>query len=75
MEFVYFNSHLFQRLDAGVMVGFGYKLLKGKGMNLGLRYYYGLTDIYLGDEAQLYNRSMYIFADIPIGANKEPFEE
>ena len=32
------------RIEAGVTAGLGYKFFKGKGMNLGMRYFYGLTD-------------------------------
>ena len=71
MEFVYYNQDLFRRIDAGAMFGLGYKLMKGEGMNIGVRYYHGLVDIYKSDETSLYNQTLYFFADIPIGANKE----
>lgn len=43
--------------------------MKGSDMSLGIKYYYGLTDILkenLGDPQM--NRSFYLFARIPIGA-------
>ena len=58
------------RLDVGVSGGFGYKLIKGTGINLGVRYYYGLVNIYK-DTRQGYNSSLYIYAEIPVGANKK----
>lgn len=61
----------FKTFDYGVIGGLGYKLLDGKGMNLGVRYYYGLADILKdnpGDPHQ--NQVIYIYAGIPIGAKK-----
>ena len=56
-------------LDAGIMIGAGYRLLSGNGMNLGVRYYYGLVDIYVDDLTPVrYNRSIYFTIGIPIGA-------
>ena len=58
-------------LDAGMMAGIGYRLLGGNGMNLGIRYYYGLVDITVDDSTpNQYNRSFYFTVGIPIG--KEP---
>lgn len=55
-------------LDAGLMVGLGYRLLGGNGMNLGVRYYYGLVDITIDDTTpNQYNRSLYFAVGIPIG--------
>lgn len=59
-------------LDAGLEAGIGYRLLKGKGMHLSLRYYYGLVDITVNDSgADVFNRSMYLNLGIPIGAGKK----
>ena len=58
-------------LDAGMMVGVGYRLLGGNGMNLGIRYYYGLVDILIDDSIpNQYNRAWYFSVGIPIGAGK-----
>lgn len=58
----------FHPLDAGVMTGIGYRLLKGTGMNLGARAYYGLVDITLDDSTpDQFNRAFYFYAGIPIG--------
>lgn len=63
-------------LDAGIMVGAGYRLLSGDGINLGVRYYYGLIDIYIDDLSPgRYNRSIYFTVGIPIGAGKDSEEE
>jgi hypothetical protein len=59
-------------LDAGVMVGIGYRLLRGNGMNLAIRYYLGLVDITIDDATPgQYNRSLYIALGIPIGVAKQ----
>ncbi|ESU22726.1 hypothetical protein FEDK69T_19860 [Flavobacterium enshiense DK69] len=58
-------------LDAGLIVGLGYRLMGGNGMNLGVRYYYGLVDIEIDDHnSGVFNQSIYITAGIPIGAGK-----
>jgi len=58
-------------LDAGIMVGVGYRLMGGNGMNLGVRYYYGLVDIKIDDSTpDQYNRSLYFSLGIPIGVGK-----
>jgi hypothetical protein len=58
-------------LDAGLAAGIGYRLMKGNGMNLGVRYYYGVVDIEIDDSgANVYNRSLYLALGIPIGAGK-----
>jgi hypothetical protein len=58
--------------DVGGMAGVGYHLMKGNGMNLGMRYYAGFTNI-LKDgslEAQK-NNSLYLYVSIPIGAGEK----
>jgi Outer membrane protein beta-barrel domain len=59
----------YHRLDAGVVVGIGWRLLGGNGMNIGLRYYHGLADIAKDDTTPgQHNRSIYLTVGIPIGA-------
>lgn len=61
----------FHKIDAGMMAGIGYRLMNGHGMNLGIRGYYGLTNIAAsGDAPKQYNRSLYFVVGIPIGAGK-----
>lgn len=63
---------LYHPLDAGMMAGVGYRLLRGNGMNLALRYYLGLVDITIDDTTPpQYNRSLYIAIGIPIGVAKK----
>jgi hypothetical protein len=58
--------------DVGGMGGIGYHFMKGTGMNLGLRYYYGFMKIL---ENSYYNpgqnNSLYVYLSIPIGAGEK----
>ena len=61
-----------KRIDAGLSGGMGYKF-KGSGMNLGLTYYHGLTNIMKPTILEQYNytsrnSSLYLYVNIPIGA-------
>jgi hypothetical protein len=59
-------------LDAGLIAGIGYRLLKGNGLNLAIRYYYGLVDITIDDTTpSQYNRSLYFAIGIPIGVGEK----
>jgi hypothetical protein len=61
----------FHRLDAGITTGIGYRLMGGNGMNLGVRYYYGLVDVVIDDSGEsVTNRALYLTVGIPIGAGK-----
>ncbi len=61
----------YYRLDAGLIMGFGYRLLGGNGMNIGLRYYHGLADVVKDDLTPgQFNRAVYLTVGIPIGAGK-----
>jgi hypothetical protein len=65
------TKNAYHPLDAGIMVGAGYRLMGGNGMNLGIRYYYGLVDILIDDSTpNQYNRALYFTVGIPIGAGK-----
>jgi hypothetical protein len=55
-----------------MMIGAGYRLLGGDGINLGVRYYHGLVDTYIDDSTpNQYNRSLYFAVGIPIGAGND----
>lgn len=59
------------QIDFGLLGGVGYRLMGGNGMNLTLRYYYGLVDIVIDDSSpNQYNTSLYLAVGIPIGAGK-----
>jgi len=62
-------------LDAGVVVGAGYRLLGANGITLSVRYYFGFIDVVIDDATpSQFNRSIYFTAGIPIGASKAPKE-
>ena len=63
-----FNKDNINRIDAGFTVGTGYKLRNTEGITLGLKYYYGLTNVYKGVSGS--NNSIFLKANIPIGAGK-----
>jgi hypothetical protein len=63
----------YYRIDAGVMGGVGFHVLKGTGYNIGMRYYYGLTGLLKdnGGADALHNSTFYLYASIPIGAGEK----
>ena len=62
--------------DAGVEAGIGYQLMKGTGVNFGVRYYQGLMDIYkVSSSDPAWNQSLYVFVSIPIGAGEKAKEK
>ena len=72
-DLVFKNNVLaqYKRFDAGAMAGIGYKLMKGTGMNFGVRYYYGLINIYKEGDKKANNSSLYLYVEIPVGAGKK----
>lgn len=60
-------------IDAGLVLGLGYRVNGRNALNIGVQYYYGLIPICKGDiEPNLYNRSFYVTVGIPIGKGKAP---
>jgi hypothetical protein len=71
-----YNRDNYHPLDAGLIAGIGYRLMGGNGMNLGMRYYYGMVDITIDDSGDnVYNRSLYLTVGVPIGAGKAKNKE
>ena len=62
-----FNKDAIKGVDAGLTGGLGYSLSPGKGISLGLRYYYGLVDVYKDLEGTR-NSTLFLRATIPVGA-------
>lgn len=61
----------FAALDAGLVAGIGYRLMKGYGMNVGINYYYGVIDVEADDNRpNQFNRAVYFNVGIPIGKGK-----
>jgi hypothetical protein len=65
-----YNRDLFNRIDAGIAGGFGYTLLKGTGISIGVNYYYGLVNAIKGISASG-NNSIFLKFNIPVGAAKK----
>lgn len=58
--------------DAGIKAGIGYHLMKGTGVNFGVRYYQGLMDVIKDNSSDpSRNQSIYLFVSIPIGAGEK----
>lgn len=71
LEYTVENRSQYHPLDGGFVVGAGWRILSGYGMNLGVRYYYGIIDILIDDSGgKVCNRSLYFALGIPIGVAK-----
>lgn len=58
--------------DFGLLGGVGYRLMKGNGLNLGVRYYLGMVDVEIDDSRpDVFNRSLYAYVGIPIGVSSK----
>jgi hypothetical protein len=58
--------------DAGIEAGIGYQLMKGTGVNFGIRFYQGLMDIFRDNSSDpVWNQSLYLFVSIPVGAGEK----
>jgi len=67
----------YKRIDAGIMVGTGFKISKiPKSTQICFRYYYGLIDPLIDNAGDNQNfSSFYIYASIPIGVSSAAMEE
>lgn len=63
------NKNEINKFDTGIQFGFGYKLLKGQGWTLGVKYYQGLLNVY--KEGHHKNSSIFVKLNVPIGAGKK----
>jgi outer membrane protein with beta-barrel domain len=62
----------YHKLDFGMIGGVCYRLWKGNGLNLGVRYYFGLVDVEIDDSGpNVFNRAFYAYAGLPIGISKK----
>jgi len=62
------------RFDVGLAGGVGYRLLKGLGWTLGVRYYYGFVDVYK-ERSNTKNNSLFLKMNVPIGLSQEKKDE
>jgi hypothetical protein len=58
------------RFDAGAIGGVGCVLKNGEGLKFGVRYYYGLVDVFQNDAGMNNNTNFSVFGAIPVGRNK-----
>jgi hypothetical protein len=58
----------------GVSAGAGYRLLNGYGWTLGVRYYYGFTNVYKNISGTK-NSTLFLKVNIPVGVNKKMKEK
>jgi len=65
-----YNKDQINRLDAGVTIGTGYRLMADSGMTIGIKYYYGFANVYKGVSGTN-NSSLFLKMNIPIGAAKK----
>ena len=61
---------MINRLDAGMTAGVGYRLLKGLGWTIGMRYYYGFVDVYK-ERSGTKNNVLYLRLNAPIGLSQD----
>ncbi len=66
-----YNRNIINKIDAGAMFGLGYKLLKGSGWTIGVKYYLGFVDVYK-NIPETKNSSFFVKLNIPIGVSEKP---
>lgn len=76
---LYYRNNITKKcrwLDAGIEAGLGYHLMRGKGVNLGLRYYLGMLDLFRDSPpSSVRNKSFSIFLNIPILIGSQNYEK
>lgn len=71
LQYKLITSDHYHPIEAGGIIGAGYRFFNGNGMYLGARYYYGFVDITNDDSTpNQFNSSLYITVGIPIGKGK-----
>lgn len=68
-----YNKDLLNWFNGGFAIGTGYKLLKGEGWTIGIRYYQGLTNLFKNKSGSLHH-SLNFKVNIPIGVAKTKSE-
>ena len=64
------NKDFVNRMEVGAVAGMGYRLLKGLGWTIGLRYHYGFTNVYKNNSSAK-NSSLFLKVNIPIGVSED----
>ncbi len=65
-----YNKDKINKIDVGIMVGTGYRLFKGTGWTIGVKYYYGFVNVFKGISGTK-NSSIFLKLNIPIGAGEK----
>lgn len=65
------NTNAVCRFDFGMLAGMGYKFQKTNGVTIGVKYYYGLVDVYKDVTGFNNNSSLFLKVNIPVGAGKK----
>jgi hypothetical protein len=65
-----YNTDMMNRLDAGIVAGAGFRLLKGLGWTVGAKYYYGFVNVYKGKPGTK-NSAIFLKMNVPIGLSDE----
>tara|TARA_R110000787_G_scaffold60220_8_gene136585 strand:- start:32194 stop:32994 length:801 start_codon:yes stop_codon:yes gene_type:complete len=68
------NKEVVNRMEVGAVAGVGYRLLKGLGWTIGVRYHYGFTNVYKNNSSTK-NNSLFLKLNIPIGVSEKKKEE
>lgn len=69
-----FNKDKINRIDAGMTIGAGYRLMKGKGFTIGAKYYQGFTNVYKGKSGSV-NSGFFLKVNFPIGVGGKDKKE
>lgn len=64
------NGDFVNRIDAGILAGAGWAFKEAKGMQLGIWYYHGMTNVYKGITGKT-NSALTFKLLIPVGAGKK----
>lgn len=64
------NKDMINRFDMGIAAGAGYRLLKGLGWTVGVRYYYGFIDVYK-DKSGTKNNALFLKLNVPFGLSAD----
>ncbi|MDG1330488.1 MAG: porin family protein, partial [Flavobacteriaceae bacterium] len=68
------NKDAVNRMEVGAVAGVGYRLLKGLGWTIGVRYHYGLTNVYK-NISSIKNHALFLKLNVPIGVSEVKKEE
>ena len=66
----HYNTDMMNRLDAGIVAGAGFRLLKGLGWTIGVKYYYGFVNVYK-ERPGTKNSTVFLKLNMPIGLSDE----